>query len=142
MKYQYELACREAGVDEEKLRAIRRVFDTDRKRLKRENEMIEKENYQVFHMSAVEVLEHPENYEIADVRANVEENFIHRLDLELLHRCLEKIDEADRDFILTYFGYSKKCVHQTALAFGMSVGAVKWKRDVILKRLRKLMDAA
>ena len=54
MKYQYELACREAGVDEEKLRAIRRVFDTDRKRLKRENETMNNKNIQVFHISAAD----------------------------------------------------------------------------------------
>ncbi len=36
MRIEYERACRQAGLSEEKIREIRKVFDTDYKQMKRE----------------------------------------------------------------------------------------------------------
>lgn len=44
MIYKYEIACKEAGLNKEQINEIRKVFDVDRRRLKRENEKMEQEN--------------------------------------------------------------------------------------------------
>ena len=44
MNYKYEMACKEAGMREEDIQALRREFDADYKRLSRENKRKD-ENY-------------------------------------------------------------------------------------------------
>ncbi|MFR3349416.1 MAG: hypothetical protein ACLTSC_08825 [Mediterraneibacter faecis] len=42
MNYKYEMACKEAGMREEDIQALRREFDADYKRLSRENKRKDK----------------------------------------------------------------------------------------------------
>lgn len=44
MIYKYEMACREAGLNEEQIKEIDRVFDADKKKLKRKKNAQEEEN--------------------------------------------------------------------------------------------------
>ena len=54
MLFWYEKACQEAGMEEEKIRELRRGFDADYKRLKRENAEKDKIGYSVILLSALE----------------------------------------------------------------------------------------
>lgn len=79
MIYKYEMACKEAGLSEEKVVEIRRMFDNDKKKLKRENERMEKENIRYFSMNQVEEDDDFGEYSIADPRVDVEMSVLHKM---------------------------------------------------------------
>ena len=57
MIYQYEKACEEAGMNEDAIAEIRRMFDADYKRLKRLNQRLEDEEDEltILHPPAAEL---------------------------------------------------------------------------------------
>ena len=79
MIYKYEIACREAGLSEEQTAEIRKVFDNDKKRLKRENQRMVEEEILCFSMDRVQTEDDVEAFEIEDLNANTEEQAIKKL---------------------------------------------------------------
>ena len=89
---------------EEKIREIRKVFDADYKRLKRQDKAIEREGLDFF---SLECLMDPGNgancYDFIDPGFDVENIIIHKLDLERLNKILGMISSKNREFILDCF---------------------------------------
>ncbi len=53
MNYKYEMACKEAGMREEDIQALRREFDADYKRLSRENKRKDKLGFSSVSLSRI-----------------------------------------------------------------------------------------
>lgn len=125
---------------EEEIKAIRRVFDADYKKLKRLNKRIsdQEDSLAILHVSDF----HTEDgtcleYEIADPEVDVEGSVIQGLMLDELAAYLEELDEEDRDLILTYFSFKNKAIKQTADVLGCSEKYVRYKKKKILQYLQK-----
>jgi len=137
MRIEYERACKQAGLPEEQVKAIRRMFDADYKRLKRRKKA--RENYTFF---SLEYLWHPSKetfpYHIVDPDADVERIIFHKLDLERLNMVLERIPERDKEFILDCFDADWGGRKPIAEKYGMTLGAIKQKKRRVLERIRTL----
>lgn len=140
MIYQYEIACKEAGMNEEAIAEIRRMFDADYKKLKRLNQRLEDEEDEltILHVSEFEDDDSDvEGFELEDPNADVENNTIQAILLNELDGYLNMLTVEDQQFILKYFSFKSKPVNQTAAFYGYSSAKVIWTRDRILKALRK-----
>ena len=138
MRIEYERACREAGTPEETVKAIRRMFDLDYKKLKQEKKTLREAGFVYY---SIELLKDPDDgcyYEIPDPEMNTEEIILHKLDLERLSVILDMIPETDKQFILDCFEAEYGTQKDLAQKYGMSVGAVLQKKWRLLKKLREL----
>jgi len=141
MIYKYEMACKEAGMSEEAIAEIRRMFDADKKKLKRLNKRLEDKDDElvILHVSEYEEDddEDVDEYEIADPDTDVEQQTMLTMLLEQLDGYLDDLSEDDREFILTYFSFETKPTDQAMAKYGYSMKKVRYTRDRILKQLRK-----
>ena len=137
MRIEYERACLEAGLPEEKIREIRRMFDGDYKRMKREIQDRENAQYVLY---SLELLMDPENgacyFDIPDPSLDLEKQLLHRLDLERLEEVLESISKEERQFILDCFDAERGARKEIAEKYGMTLGAVKQRKRRILEKIR------
>lgn len=105
MNYKYEMACKEAGMREEDIQALRREFDNDYKRLSRENEKNEKKErmgYASVSLSIITSDGDDFDVEIEDPRTNIEEDFIHNWELQRLGELMAELDPVDKEFLYDY----------------------------------------
>ncbi len=139
MRIVYEKACREAGLPEEKIKEIRRMFDADYKRLKRRKAAKNRTDH-IFY--SFELMIHPGGdsspYYFQDPDIDVEKIVHHRLDLERLQGVLNRIPVRDMEFILDCFDAEWGARKQVAEKYGMTLGAVKQKKKRVMKQIRKL----
>ncbi len=139
MRIEYEMACIEAGLPEEKIKEIRRVFDADYKMLKRQNAVIQSEEISFL---SLEMLQNPEGdsapFYIMDPELDVERIVLHRLDLEKLYKVLNRIQKKDKEFILDCFDGEWGARNKIAEKYGMTIGAVDQKKRRMLEKLQKL----
>ena len=139
MRIEYERACKEAGLPEEKIKEIRRVFDADYKKLKRKKAT--KNRADLFFCS-FELLKDPKSdlspYFFQDLEVDVEKMIIHTMDLDKLHEVLERIPVRDREFIMDCFEAEYGGMEQVAEKYGLTLGAAKVQRIRIIKRIKKL----
>ena len=92
MIYKYEIACKEAGLNKEQINEIRKVFDVDRRRLKRENEKMEQENIRYGSVDDIDdEYEGIAQKDIEDPRQNIELEYIKNWELEQLERFLAEL---------------------------------------------------
>lgn len=103
MIYKYEMACKEAGMREEDIHALRREFDNDYKRLSRENEKKERAGITVMSLSLNDSEGDEYEQEIADPTINIEEAYIHNWELQRLGELMAELDREDRDFLYDCF---------------------------------------
>ena len=138
MRIEYERACKEAGVPEETVKAIRRIFDADKKRMKWEKKT-RKETGFVYY--SIELLKNPEDgcyYDLPDPEMDLDEIIIHKLDLERLSVILDMLPETEKQFILDCFDADYGSYKEIAKKYGMSVGTVQQKKRRVVERIRKL----
>ena len=111
MRKTYENACREAGLSEEQIREIRRVFSGDCTRQKTRNRAMQESGYFFVSVSDPTAWEDREDgdepsfedYQIADEETDVEETAIRHLQLEELDGALARLPKGDREFLLELF---------------------------------------
>ena len=138
MRIDYERACKEAGLPEETVKAIRRIFDADKKRMKWEKKT-RKETGFVYY--SIELLKNPEDgcyYDLPDPEMDLDEIIIHKLDLERLSVILDMLPETEKQFILDCFDADYGSYKEIAKKYGMSVGTVQQKKRRVVERIRKL----
>ncbi len=138
MRIDYERACNEAGLPEETVKAIRRIFDADKKRMKWEKKT-RKETGFVYY--SIELLKNPEDgcyYDLPDPEMDLDEIIIHKLDLERLSVILDMLPETEKQFILDCFDADYGSYKEIAKKYGMSVGTVQQKKRRVVERIRKL----
>lgn len=137
MRIEYEIACRKAGTPEETVKAMRRMFDADYKRLKREKQA--RKNIVYY---SLEHLLNPEGnscyYDVPDPDMDVEQIVLHRFDLERLREILRIIPKEEKEFILDCFAAEWGEMKVIAEKYGMTIGAVQQRKRRILLKLRKI----
>ena len=65
--------------------------------------------------------------------------FIHRCDLERMRELLDELSDEDREFLMTCFAYENDYIKRLSQKYGMTGSAVLWKKEQILKKLKKAM---
>lgn len=137
MIYKYEMACKEAGLSEEKIKEIRQIFDTDKKKLKRENEAMEK--YEITYYNVFDV--DPEYdflaYEIKDESVNLEQDMIKNWEIEQLMRFMQEFSESDRKLLLLSFESAKVNDSSLAKELGIPRTTLQSRRKKLIEKLQK-----
>lgn len=138
MIYEYKLACIEAGLSDEQIKEIEQVFDTEYKHNQYDQKKREKYMIEVLHIEGMlgqdgEV----GTLDIPDSTVDIEEDFIHRCDLEHLQEILSQLSEEDREFLMDCFIYEADYVKRLSAKFGITGRAVRWKKEKLLNALRE-----
>lgn len=140
MIYSYEKACKEAGLSEETTAEIRKMFDTDYKRLKREKNAREKSGIGFFTVEQLAEATGDDGdcgFDIPDP-TNLEEMVIHAQDMERLQHALEQMPDEDRKFLLVVFSGEHGAQTDLAAELGMTLSALKYRKGQLLKQLREI----
>ncbi len=138
MIYNYEMACKEAGLREDQTAEIRRFFDSEQKKLKRRNEAIDKNQIVYFSISqAVKELGENADYEIPDASIDVAEEVLHRMDLDRLREVMQELPEDDQEFLMVYFEEENFGDTRVAKRLGIPRQTVQYRKKKLLKVLRK-----
>lgn len=140
MVYKYELACKEAGLSEEQTAEIRRFFDAEKKRLKRDKEARVKAgitfSYVVPSETESEVSGDLESRDIVDEDFDLEEIIMKKLLLEQLHKALAELSVDDREFLLSVFD-GVGAATRYAKEHGLSEMQVSRRKKKLIEKLRK-----
>ena len=101
MYWKYELACKEAGMKEEDVKKIRRIFEDDRKRIKYKERIIEEMQYTRISIdSEMDDEDRERVFEIPDPNVDVESEALWNLNMEKLQECLMRLtpeEKAEQD---------------------------------------------
>ncbi|MBO4834541.1 MAG: hypothetical protein J5483_00355 [Lachnospiraceae bacterium] len=135
MNWKYEKACVEAGMSEERIKELRKMFDADRKRLKRENRSMEDTGS---YCVSLNLLVEKGGFEIPS-SISVEETAIKNMYLEKLRECLKELDISDRDLVIAYFDTSVN-FSQYARERGAKRADLIYRVECIVRQLRKKMQ--
>jgi len=138
MIYKYEIACREAGLSEEKIAEIRRFFDAEKKKLKRENDVIEKTKFQYFSMNeAIDEERGITIYDVGDMNADTEMDAIKLWELEKLREYMSELSYEDQEFLYACFEDSRGAETRIAKKLGIPRQTVQYKKKKLIDHLRK-----
>lgn len=140
MLYKYEMACREAGLTEEQIADIRRMFDAEYKRLKRRKQR--KEKYGISYISVTDMsgTENEEDYELEDRETDVEEIVLHKINLADLRKYLQELPTKDRDFLYDYYSCGDKPLVYMSEKYSLTKNQVRYRRDRLIALLREKFD--
>ena len=140
MFIKYELACKEAGMKEEDIAKIRRMFDASYKRLKRRKLSQKKEGLSFISVSDMSGQDNEFDYELEDTQTDVEELACQSIMLSDLRKYMDELPEEDREFLYDYFeGYNDKN-RRMAEKYGMSIRQVRYRKEKLLKKLRERFE--
>ena len=138
MIYEYKLACIEAGLSDEQIKKIEQVFDTEYKAIQYDQTKREKYRVEILH---IEGMVGPDgeigSYDPEDYSTNIEEDFLHRCDLEHLQEVLSKLSDEDREFLMDCFIYEADYVKRLSAKYGITGRAVRWKKEKLINALRE-----
>lgn len=141
MIYKYEIACKEAGLNKEQINAIRKVFDVDRRRLKRENEKMEQENIRYGSVDDIDdEYEGIAQKDIEDPRQNIELEYIKNWELEQLERFLVELTAEEKEFLLVCYEEAKMSDSRISERLGLPRATVYNRKKRLLKKLRKRFE--
>ena len=138
MIYEYKLACIEAGLSDEQIKKIEQVFDTEYKAIQYDQTKREKYRVEILH---IEGMVGPDgeigSYDPEDYSTNIEEDFLHRCDLEHLQEVLSQLSDEDREFLMDCFIYEADYIKRLSAKYGITGRAVRWKKEKLLNALRE-----
>ena len=139
MIYEYELACKEAGLSEEKIKEIRRMFDAEKKRLKRRKEAKERYGWGYISIDGMTFKTERDQgtLDIPDPNTNVEQEVMEQCEMEQLRELLNALATEDKRFLMDY--YQCKYGEKMAVAekYGMTIQQANYRKNKLLERLRK-----
>ena len=140
MIYKYEMACKEAGLSEEQTAEIRRFFDAEKKRMKRDKEAREEAGITFSYIQSAD-----QNYDgdsdmdeldFLDENYDLEEIILHKILLEQLREALKELSGDDREFLLAvYDGFG--AASRYAKQHGLSEMQVSRRKKDLIEQLRK-----
>ena len=138
MIYEYKLACIEAGLSDEQIKKIEQVFDTEYKSIQYDQTKREKYQVEILHIEGMVGSDgEVGTYDPEDYSTNIEEDFLHRCDLEHLQEVLSQLSEEDREFLMDCFIYEADYVKRLIEKYGITGRAVRWKKEKLLNALRE-----
>ncbi len=139
MIFEYEMICREAGMSDDKIREIYNVFNAGYQSMYRQKKARADSGLEFLSFDG---LHGPDGvlgtFEIPDPAVDVEEEIIHKLDLERLHEVLMLLSEEDRSFILEYFEGTGAFLEDLAARYGLTKIQAIGKKRAIIRLLREL----
>ena len=140
MIYKYEMACKEAGLSEEQTAEIRRFFDAEKKRMKRDKEAREEAGITFSYIQSAD-----QNYDgdsdmdeldFLDENYDLEEIILHKILLEQLREALKELSVDDRECLLAvYDGFG--AASRYAKQHGLSEMQVSRRKKDLIEQLRK-----
>lgn len=139
MDIKYEIACRKAGLSEEKTAEIRRFFDAEKKKLNRRKEAKTKSGFAYLSMEGLtEYLSDTdmESFDIPDVNTDVEAEAILSAEIGRLREYLEEFSAEDRDFLLECFSGEYDAISRIAERTGISRTTLSSRKSRLIKRLQ------
>lgn len=137
MYWKYEVACKEANMSEEEIKGVRRAFNPDKMRLKREKERIADSEF-VFISLDMEIEGFDEAYNLVDENCNVEEDAIWNVCLAQLKECLELIPSQEKEDVLALFDPTVSFV-QYAEQRGIPKTTLLRKTEKVIRKLKTMM---
>lgn len=140
MIYKYELACKEAGMEESMIAEIRKFFDAELKKLNRDKKARERAGIVFNSLSAlVEEYDGLGEYEISDERSNPESIVLNELSVKHLKMRMQELSVDDREFLIEIFSGEYGIEHRYAIRMGISDMAVTRRKKRLIKQqqLRK-----
>ncbi len=147
MKFTYEKACAHAGLTEEQTDEIRKVFSRDRDKKRSRNRAMRKSGFCFCSVSDHSAwlmngngVESEDDFQIPDPDTDVEREAIHNLQLWELRKMMERLPVEEREFLLESFGADEP-IKKMAERYGVSRAEIIRRRDLLVKRLRRLMKA-
>lgn len=139
MYWKYEVACKEAGMSEEEVKKIRRIFDDDRKRLKYKDRIMEEMQYTRISIDAeMDSEEREKLFEIPDPNTDVENEALWNLNLEKLQECLELLSPEEKDVLLIFYDKNVS-ISKYAKEKGVSRQSLYRVHDELFDRIKALM---
>jgi len=140
MIYKYEIACREAGLCEEKIAEIRKFFDTEQKKLKRLNEKMENSGLFTVSVNALDSDYHDydvDTYDIEDPTMDVESMVIKKMELSVLRSCMEELSQDDKEFLLACFTGERGAIMELAKKLGLPQTTVSSRKKRLFEQVKK-----
>lgn len=137
MIYKYEIACKEAGLTEEKISEIRKFFDGEKKKLKRSIQYREEEGI-VFNSLTVMAEEYDGDEDNSlDAGFDLEETVIHAMELQRLNMCLSELSVDDREFIYAVFSEERGTIARISRETGIPRSTLVDRKERILRTLKE-----
>lgn len=141
MIYKYEIECEKAGLSKEQINEIRKVFDVDRRKLKREQERMEQENIRYGSVDDISCeFEGIARKDIEDTRCNLELDYIRKWELEQLNRFLNELTEEEREFLLVCYEDAKLSDSRISKRLGLPRTTVQSRRLKLIEKLKKRFE--
>lgn len=137
MKYQYEMACQEAGLTEEQIAEIRKFFDREKKKMKRDLQAREKQGIGFHSLEDLEEKNGRDCGNGCDAGFDLEEMVIHRMDIEKLDRCLNELSMDDREFIYAIFSMQRGAIAKISRETGTPRTTLNDRKKRILRTLKE-----
>lgn len=137
MIYKYEIACKEAGLSEERIKEIRKIFDDDKKKLKRSMKFREEAGIVFNSLTALAEEYGGDEENGLDSGFNLEETVIHNWELEKLDICLNELSADDREFIIAVFSEERGTIFKMAKEMGIPRSTLMYRKEKILKSIKK-----
>lgn len=137
MIYKYEIACKEAGLTEEKIAEIRKFFDGEKKKLKRSIQYRAEEGI-VFNSLTVMAEEYGGDEDNSlDAGFDLEETVIHAMELQRLNICLNELSVDDREFIYEVFSEERGAIARISRETGIPRSTLVDRKERILRTLKE-----
>lgn len=138
MIYKYEIACKEAGLNKEQINEIRKVFDVDRRKLRREQDRMEQENIRFGSVDDIDYnFEDVDGRDIEDTSFNIELDYIKKWELAQLNRFLDELTEEEREFLIVCYEDAKLSDSRIGQKLGLPRTTVQSRRLKLLEKLKK-----
>ncbi len=145
MKKRYEDACRQAGLSKEETGKIRKLYDADYKKLKREKDYREKNELLFDSLSSLGINSvGQKEYDIPDstneplgLILKEEEDAGTKRMLAVLRECLAEMDPDEAEILIRYYAGTYGIGTQMARELGMERKAFIRKAEKLLKKIRK-----
>ena len=134
MIYKYEIACIEAGLSQEKIAEIRRMFDKEKKRLKRENQSMEKNNIRYFAVDNVKDGNEFDQYAIVDLNVDVEMEAIKKSELIKLKKVVLELTEDEREFLRICYEDARESDTRISKTLGIPRQTVQYRKKKLLMK--------
>lgn len=140
MYKKYEDACREANLEEAKIRKIRNIFADDRKKLREKDKIIEEMHYtRVSIDSEMTDDERSMTFNIPDENCDVAEEAVWNVSMEKLLRCLELISAEEKELVITFFD-KKISFSKYAEAKGVERTEMRRRANDVVIKIREMMN--
>lgn len=136
MIYKYYLACKEAGLSDEKIREIDQVFDRDKKKVAYDKAVREEEGI-VFNSLSSFLDKDGEEIEFPACEEDVAEKVLRQIEIDLMTECLHELPKEDMEFLYRLFSGDRGIETQMRNELGMTRSEFRWKKKTLLKSIKE-----